>query len=119
MHADGSSRIEDTRKIGSPARVHSLNAAETALYLFLDCGVKEALLEQAFLRDHPIAFQSLNSVGGVSATLQRWLCEDLVLAIDGRVVALALHVERLKPSEFGTHAPQASEPVGDAFVQIT
>lgn len=96
VNADGTSRVEDTRQVDAPARVYPLNADETALYLFLDSGLKETLLEESFRRAHPEAAQRLGRQGGVVALVQQWLRDDLVLAVDERVVALALHTERVK-----------------------
>lgn len=105
VHGDGSSRIVDTRRGDAPAREHLLNADETALYLFLDSGVKETSLEQAFQHADPQAARGLMSQGGVTAVVERWLRDDLVLAVDGRLVALALHSEREKTDTSGPYPP--------------
>lgn len=105
VHADGSSRIDDARKIGSPPRAHLLSPEETALYLFLDSGVKDTLLEPSFLRAHPEAAQRLGRQGGPAAIVEQWLRDDLVLAIDGRLVALALHSERVKSDSVPPYPP--------------
>lgn len=94
MQADGSSHIEDARQIDAPRREHFLNADETTLYLFLDSGIKETLLESSFGRAHPEAAERLGRQAGVTAVVEQWLRDDLVLSVDGRVVALALHSER-------------------------
>ncbi|HYO16298.1 MAG TPA: RiPP maturation radical SAM C-methyltransferase [Thermoanaerobaculia bacterium] len=105
VHPDRTSRIVDTRQVDAPARVHLLSADETALYLFLDSGAKETSLEQAFQRAHPQAAQELDRQGGVTAVVERWLRDDLVLAIDGRIVALALRSERMKKDRSGPYPP--------------
>ena len=95
LRADGSSQIEDTRH-NSDARIYDLSIVETALYLFLDGGIKKTAVEQAFLQAHPEMTKMVSNAGGVGAIVERWLLADLVLAIDGQVVSLALYPERAK-----------------------
>jgi hypothetical protein len=94
FHVDGSGWIEDTRDIDLPCRTHQLTAEETSLYLFLDRGMKKAALEQAFELAHPHIAQALNRNSSVMATVEQWIRDDLVLEIDGKIVALALHPVR-------------------------
>lgn len=94
VSADGSSRIEDTRRGDSLRQVYHLSAAETTLYLFLDAGVKETAVGDAFLRAHPEDAEVLGGTLGVSSVVRKWLEADLALAVDGRVVSLALHPVR-------------------------
>lgn len=99
VSADGSSRIVDTRQGDSRRRVYRLGPAETALFLFLDAGVKETAVADAFLRAHPEAAEALGGAAGVSSVVGKWLEADLVLAVDGRVVSLALHPVRATASQ--------------------
>lgn len=105
VHADGSSRIDDARKPGAPVRVHHLSADETMLYLFLDSGVKETLLESSFLRAHAEAARRLERQGGASAIVERWRQDDLVLEVDERIVTLALHANREKGDSLEPYPP--------------
>ena len=105
VNADGSSRIEDGRRIDLPLRVHDLTAAETQLYMSLDSGIKETSLEETFARAHPDAAEELGRRGGVQAAIGRWLRDDLVLAIDGRLVSLALCSEREKADRSQSYPP--------------
>jgi ribosomal peptide maturation radical SAM protein 1 len=94
---DGSSRIEDSRAVDSPARVYDLTKEETSLYLLLDSGVNHATVEQAFRLADPDAARRLDRAAGVMATVEQWRQNDLVLEIDRKFVALALHTARSKP----------------------
>jgi ribosomal peptide maturation radical SAM protein 1 len=96
LHSDGSSRIEDTRHSVSDSRTYDLSIVETALYLFLDGGIKQTAVEQSFLQAYPELIEMTSNAGSVSAIVERWILADLVLAIDGQVVALALNSERAK-----------------------
>lgn len=95
MNADGSSQIEDTRRGSSLRRVHDLGIAETALYLFLDAGVKDMAVEELFSEAYPGLAKTLAEQGGIKALVKQWLAEDLVLATDGRIVGLALYPNRI------------------------
>ena len=92
VYGDGSSLIEDARVPDSPARTHRLSADETALYLFLDRGVKKTRLAEAFLRGLPEA-ETLRP-RAIATIVENWLSDDLVVAIDGRLLSLALHSNR-------------------------
>lgn len=96
VRADGSSRVEDTRHGNSDPRVYDLSVAETELYLFLDGGLNQTSVEHSFRQAHPDAAAALNDQGGLNSIVQRWIQTDLVLAIDGQVVALALYAARAK-----------------------
>jgi hypothetical protein len=114
---DGSSLIEDRRRIGSPPANHTLSAAETALYRFLDGGVGDKAVAERFRRAHPDAAAALDRHGGVAAAVGRWLRHDLALAIDGHVVALALPAERSAASAWNRRAESAEGlPYGDLAV---
>ena len=99
--------------------MHDLTSAETALYMFLDCGVKQELVEQMFLRDHPNGLQGSNGIGDVGATVDLWLRNELVLAVDGRVVGLALHADRMTLRDQEAPEPQVLENARGAFLQLT
>jgi ribosomal peptide maturation radical SAM protein 1 len=90
VHADHSCRIEDTRDVDAPPRVHDLDAHETALYLSLDAGVRSSLAEESFRTACPEASRALERRGPVASLLERWLRDDLVLAVDGRLVSLGV-----------------------------
>lgn len=93
VQPDGSSQIEDARRIDAQAHRYRLSAAETTLYLFLDAGARQTAIEGAFQGAHPEAARQLGE-GKVSSLVEQWLLDDLVLALDGRVVSLALFSER-------------------------
>ncbi|HEX6372894.1 MAG TPA: RiPP maturation radical SAM C-methyltransferase [Longimicrobium sp.] len=105
VRPDGSSVIVDSRTIGAPVRRHRLGTAATELYLFLDAGVGERTLADAFSRAHPRAAEQLAKRGGLEPLLVRWLEHALVLAIDGKLVSLALY-----PSRPRAAAPEVSVP---------
>ena len=109
---DGSSQVDDTRQGDSCRQVYLLSAAETALYLFLDSGIRRTATEEAFRHAHPEATEVLSRRVGVIATVERWIREDLVLAIDGQVVALALHSERT------TNPATTSQQTKDNVLQV-
>lgn len=94
VHADGSARIEDSRSPTTSSRIHDLDPAEAALYLFLDGGVKREALAGTFACAHPEPAETLSRGGRLEALLEKWLANDLLLEIDGKVVALALHAAR-------------------------
>ena len=91
VHEDGSSLIEDAREPDSTVWAHRLSADETALYLFLDKGVKKTRLAEAFLREHPEA-ETLHEA--IATVVERWLSDDLLVEIDGRLLSLALYPAR-------------------------
>jgi ribosomal peptide maturation radical SAM protein 1 len=99
VNKGGSSRIEDTRQGPSRRRIHKLNAAETALYLLLDGGLKDTAIERTLRAAHPDAAKALDREAGITNILEAWLEADLVLAIDGLIVALALHPDRPRKKE--------------------
>jgi hypothetical protein len=119
VHDDGSSTIEDTRRVDEAARIKHLNRAETLPYVFLDGGVKETLLGEVFERAYREAFEQLGGGEGMRAVVNEWLLDDLLLLIDGRLVSLALQASRMKPPYVEAGAPDVSEPSNHDLVQIT
>jgi len=109
VNPDGSSQITDTRQGSSRPRIHRLSAAETVLYLLLDAGLKDTAIEQALYEAHPEAARAVAHGVGITNILQTWLETDLVLAIDGRIVALALYPDRCKKK--ATISPQTIQAV--------
>lgn len=91
---DGSSRIVDHRDTARPAIVHELSPPEAALYLYLDGGIADKRLAESFERDAGEAFAALGGEEGVRRVLDRWIEHDLLVAIDGKLVALAVRVAR-------------------------
>lgn len=106
VRADGSGRIADTRHAGPPGRVHELDPHETALYLFLDAGSKDSQIEASFRSAFPAAAAELERRGGIASRLESWLRDGLVLAVDGRIVALATQAARKRVN---SPAPRPSE----------
>jgi ribosomal peptide maturation radical SAM protein 1 len=118
VHPDGSATIEDTRKADSPPRTFHLRPDEAVLYRLLDRGVKESWVDQMLLQVNPKAFRRLEQTGGAGAAIRQWLSDDLVLDLDGRVVALALYAGRETSHKFEPLGPSASSHLDDALVQI-
>jgi ribosomal peptide maturation radical SAM protein 1 len=118
LRADGSSQIWDSRQVDSPPRVHNLDADETALYLFLDAGAKETLVVESFQSADPEAARRLDCGSGVAPLLEKWLREDLVLVVDGRMVSLSVRPqrERVEPRppeglDVGPWVPKKARPL--------
>ena len=86
--------VVDHRNPLEPPVQYVLSAAETELYDFLDSGVADKLLAGNFGTDRPAAYRSLGGELGVRSVVARWLAADLVAAIDGKLLALAVRIGR-------------------------
>ncbi|WKX68843.1 RiPP maturation radical SAM C-methyltransferase [Streptomyces sp. XD-27] len=109
----GQGVILDHRDVEKAPTRHPLNQAETTLYRYLDVGVAEKLLAERFQRDHRACFDALGGESGMAALVARWLADDLVIRIDGKILALAVHANRMAPRRQPppADAAAASEPV--------
>jgi ribosomal peptide maturation radical SAM protein 1 len=94
---DGDSVIVDHRNVEETPARRSLSPAETALYCCLDAGVAEKLLAENFRREHRATFEALGGESGIARLVAQWLVDDLVIRIDGKILALAVHANRMAP----------------------
>jgi ribosomal peptide maturation radical SAM protein 1 len=92
---DGDSVIIDHRNVEETPARQSLSPAETALYCYLDAGVAEKLLTENFQREHRASFEALGGETGVARLVARWLGDALAIRIDGKILALAVHANRM------------------------
>jgi ribosomal peptide maturation radical SAM protein 1 len=113
IQEDGSSVIEDKRRLVPNGPVYRLTPAETELYLFLDSGVKLSTIASTFLATHPEEAHAIQESHGIDATIERWLQEALVLATEKRVVSLALQPEKTRQGRGQTVRPPVFDsPMG-------
>lgn len=85
---DGSLRIIDTRT--ETEKHHEMTPEEAVLYLLMDEKQLEYRLEEQLAHHHPAALRRLNLTGGISARIDTWQAEGLVLREDRQVLALAV-----------------------------
>ena len=118
VRPDGSSWIEDQRQTPTGGRNYELSVFETELYLFLDSGMKLSVLTGSFLIAHPDAARAIEQTVGIEATVELWLRNGLVLATENRIVALALHPERVRSDQGNFVQPPAFEMHAEPLVSI-
>ena len=103
---DGDPRVVDHRDIDAPALVHRLTDAEASLLRFLDTGVAESKVAERFAVSEPSAAAELGGAAEIADVIRRWLASDLVIRLDGQILALPLQAERMRI-------------VGDPTVQVS
>src|SRR5262249_9649938 len=79
----------------NPPMRHGLSPQQADLYRYLDAGVAEKLLAESFMTDHPEAFGSLGRESGINSVIAKWLADGIVVAVDGKILALALQAARM------------------------
>jgi ribosomal peptide maturation radical SAM protein 1 len=104
---DGVASILDTRSSATPA-VHVLTAAEYAFYRFLDEAKPATTLWHSFSRSCPEAAEEIEDSGGHEELLEKWNRSGLTLAIDGKVLALAVRYSQEALRHHDMHASLAS-----------
>ena len=97
VEADGTSRIEDARRVDLPPLTYELDADEKALYRFLDKSAVARTVAQSFQSAHPEA-ESLRRSHAVEACLRKWLNQALIIESEGRLLALAIPPKRAELS---------------------
>jgi ribosomal peptide maturation radical SAM protein 1 len=92
VDTNGAATIVDTRT--TSMKRYELPVPETELYTHFDTPTSRDAAESSFAKAHPSSFAELQSRGGIQATLDSWIGWGLVLAYNGRVLALATHAAR-------------------------
>ena len=93
---DGSGVIIDHRNVQNPPVHHWLSAPQANLYRYVNASVAEKLLAESFMTDHPEAFGALGRERGINSVIAKWLADDIVVAVDGKFLALALQAARMQ-----------------------
>ncbi|UQX04556.1 RiPP maturation radical SAM C-methyltransferase [Streptomyces sp. RerS4] len=91
----GESVVVDHRDVEKAPARHRLDPTETALYRHLDAGVAQKLLAESFRGEDRASFEALGGESGITALVARWVADGLVIRIDGKILALAVHAHRM------------------------
>jgi ribosomal peptide maturation radical SAM protein 1 len=88
--------VVDRRDVTAPALVHRLTVAEARLLRFLDAGVPESKLAERFASEEPSVAAELGGAAAIEGVVRGWLFHDLVVRLDGRLLALPMQAERIR-----------------------
>jgi ribosomal peptide maturation radical SAM protein 1 len=114
---DGSAVIIDHRNIQEPPVCHQLSAPQADLYRYADSGVAERLLTESFRADHPDAFEALGRESGINSIIAKWLADGVVIAVDAKILALALQRGRMHPSAPQSRANSGKLPYAEISLE--
>jgi ribosomal peptide maturation radical SAM protein 1 len=113
--SDGSGVIVDRRDVQKPPVHHRLSAPQADLYRYVDAGVGEKQLAESFMADHPEAFEALGREHGINSVIANWLADDIVVAVDGKILALALQTARMQQNARLPSAGLSELPYADVL----